>query len=101
MIAPTSDSAAGSANAARLSGPFSPSPARRPGHAAASTDASPVSAVHSSSVTNGITGWSSLSSRSRTKPSTDLVAAAAVSSAPASAGLASSRYQSQNSSQAK
>ena len=42
---------------------------------------SPVSAVHSSSVTNGMTGCSSRSSWSRTKPSTCLVVSAAAASA--------------------
>ena len=41
------------------------------------TESSPVSAVHSSSVTNGMTGCSSRSSWSSTKPSTCLVVSAA------------------------
>src|SRR5205085_1114979 len=65
------------------------------------TDSSPVSAVQSSSVTNGMTGCSSRSSWSSTKPSTCLVVSAAASSEPASGTLASSRYQSQTSFQAK
>src|SRR6185312_15174057 len=100
-----SASAAGSAKAAR-SPPAGPPSADRalagwPGHGAVITLSPPVSARHSSSVTNGITGCSSRSSRSSTKPSTARVAATALSSPLASAGLASSRYQSQNSSQAK
>ena len=39
---------------------------RWPGHGATMMVSPPVSAVHSSSVTNGMTGWSSLSSRSST-----------------------------------
>ena len=65
------------------------------------TDSSPVSAVHSSSVTNGMTGCSSRSSWSSTKPSTCRVVSAAPQSPEASGTLASSRYQSQTSSQAK
>src|SRR5580704_19673287 len=65
------------------------------------TDSSPVNAVHSSSVTNGVTGCSSRSSWSSTKPSTCLVVSAASASPEASGTLASSRYQSQTSSQAK
>src|SRR5580700_1438620 len=65
------------------------------------TDPSPVNAVHSSSVTNGVTGCSSRSSWSSTKPSTCLVVSAASASPEASGTLASSRYQSQTSSQAK
>ena len=47
------------------------------GQEATMTESSPVSAVHSSSVTNGMTGCSSRSSRSSTKPSTCLVVSAA------------------------
>ena len=65
------------------------------------TESSPVSAVHSSSVTNGMTGCSSRSSWSSTNPSTRLVVSAASWSPEASGTLASSRYQSQTSSQAK
>src|ERR1700730_13409419 len=65
-----------------------------------------VSAVQSSSVTNGMTGCSRRSSWSRTNPSTCRVVSAApvfatLGSSPASGTLASSRYQSQTSSQAK
>src|SRR5215472_2141229 len=62
------------------------------------TESPPVSAVHSSSVTNGMTGCSSRSSASSPYPSTSLVVWPA---GPGSAALASSRYQSQTSSQAK
>src|SRR5258708_5074398 len=48
-----------------------------------------------------MSGWISLSSWSSTCPRTRRVRSAAASSAPFSVGLASSRYQSQNSSQAK
>ena len=65
------------------------------------TESSPVKAVHSSSVTNGMTGCSSRSSWSSTKPSTCRVVSAAPASPEASGTLASSRYQSQTSSQAK
>src|SRR5580658_5601355 len=58
-------------------------------------------AVHSSSVTNGMTGCSSRSSWSSTNPSTCLVVSAAAASPEASGTLASSRYQSHTSSQAK
>ncbi len=71
------------------------------GQAATITESSPVSAHHSSSVTNGITGCSSRSIWSSTNPSTWRVRLAAASSPLASGTLASSRYQSQNSSQAK
>ena len=79
------------------------------GQAAIITESWPVSAVHSSSVTNGMTGCSSRSIWSSTNPSTRLVRSAASTAAwPASSAwaaasgtLASSRYQSQNSSQAK
>src|SRR5215475_5010600 len=71
------------------------------GQAAVITESSPVSAHHSSSVTNGMTGCSSRSIWSSTNPSTRLVVSAARSSPEASGTLASSRYQSQNSSQAK
>src|SRR5580658_2241983 len=71
------------------------------GQAAIMTDSPPVSAVHSSSVTNGIRGWISLSSWSSTCPSTRLVRSAAPASAPFNVALASSRYQSQTSPQAK
>ena len=65
------------------------------------TESSPVSAVQSSSVTNGMTGCSSRSSWSSTKPSTCRVVSAAASSPEDSGTLASSRYQSHTSSQAK
>src|SRR6516164_10465119 len=65
------------------------------------TESSPVSAHHSSSVTNGMTGCSSRSIWSSTNPRTRLVVSAARASPEASGTLASSRYQSQNSSQAK
>ena len=65
------------------------------------TDSSPVSAVHSSSVTNGMTGCSSRSNWSSTNPSTCRVVSAAAGSPEASGTLASSRYQSHTSSQAK
>ena len=71
------------------------------GQAATITVSSPVSAVHSSSVTNGMTGCSSRINCSSTKPSTCRVVSAAASSEEASGTLASSRYQSQTSSQAK
>src|SRR5215475_5513413 len=71
------------------------------GQAAVITESSPVSARHSSSVTNGMTGCSSRSIWSSTNPSTRLVVSAARSSPEVSGTLASSRYQSQNSSQAK
>ena len=63
-----SASAAGSWSA----GPVAPDAggARWPGHGAIITESPPVSAVQSSSVTNGITGCSSRSSRSSTWPST-------------------------------
>ena len=48
-------------------------PGRWPGHGAVMTVSPPVSAVHSSSVTNGMTGWSSRSSASSTYPSTSRV----------------------------
>src|SRR5580704_16587867 len=75
--------------------------AATPGQGATITESPPVRWVHSSSVTNGITGWISRSSRSSTCPSTALVFAAAAASSPDSGTFASSRYQSQNSSQAK
>src|SRR5580693_5975687 len=65
------------------------------------TESPPVRAVQSSSVTNGMTGCSRRSSWSSTKPSTCLVVSAASASPEASGTLASSRYQSQTSSQAK
>src|SRR5690348_7046244 len=70
------------------------------------TDSSPGSAIHGSSVTNGMTGCSSRSNWSSTKPSTCWVVSAslvfaALPSPEASGTLASSRYQSQTSSQAK
>src|SRR5215472_15349977 len=71
------------------------------GQAAVITESSPVSAHHSSSVTNGMTGCSSRSIWSSTNPSTRLVVSAARVSPEVSGTLASSRYQSQNSSQAK
>ena len=80
------------------SAPAAGAPGRWPGHGAIMTDSPPVSAVHSSSVTNGMTGWSSRSSASSTYPSTSRVVWPA---GPGSAALASSRYQSQTSSQAK
>src|SRR6185437_10157555 len=94
----------------RISEPISASAAAsvnsNRGQAATITESSPVSAHHSSSVTNGITGCSSRSIWSSTKPSTLRVRSAPVSSSPgsspdASGTLASSRYQSQNSSHAK
>src|SRR5579875_1996443 len=65
------------------------------------TESRPVSTVHSSSVMNGMTGCSNRSSASSTNPSTCRVTSAARSSAPPRGILASSRYQSQNSSHAK
>src|SRR6516165_10258075 len=65
------------------------------------TESSPVSAAHNSSVTNGMTGCSRRSNWSSTKPSTCLVVPAAAWSPDVSGTLASSRYQSQTSSQAK
>ncbi len=62
-------------------------------------DSPPVSVFHNVSVTNGITGCSSLSRLSSTVASTAGVCVAC-SSWP-SCTLASSTYQSQNSSQAK
>ena len=91
----TSCSAANSASAAgsRRSGSAA-------GHGATTTDSPPVSAVHSVSVTNGTIGCSSRSTVSSTWPSTRRVRSAA--SPPAASGtLASSTYQSQNSSQMK
>ena len=61
MSEPISASAAGS-----RAGCAAAAPARSPGQAAVMTEVPPVRAVHSSSVTNGITGWSSRSSRSST-----------------------------------
>ena len=72
-----------------------------PGQGATITESPPVRGVHSSSVTKGITGWISRSNRSSTWPSTARVLAAASGSLPPSGTLANSRYQSQNSSQAK
>src|ERR1700733_3452442 len=76
------------------------------GQGATTTDSAPVSAVQSSSVTNGMTGCSSRSSWSSTNPSTCRVVSAApvfatLPSPELSGTLASSRYQSQTSSQAK
>src|SRR4029079_3871518 len=71
------------------------------GQAATTTDSWLLSAIHSSSVTNGMTGCSSRSSWSSTKPSTCRVVSAAPESSEASGTLASSRYQSKTSSQAK
>src|SRR5215472_8575670 len=65
------------------------------------TESSPVSAHHSSSVTNGMTECSSRSIWSSTNPSTRRVVSAACSSPEDKGTFASSRYQSQNSSQAK
>ncbi|SLI34955.1 Uncharacterised protein [Mycobacteroides abscessus subsp. abscessus] len=70
------------------------------GQAATTTDSPPVSACHSDSVTNGITGCSRRSTASSTVPSTVLVDSARAPSA-ANCTLASSRYQSHSSSQAK
>jgi len=56
-----------------------------------------VTTCQSSSVMNGISGWSSRSSRSSANNSTPRVRSAP---GPASCGLAASRYQSQNSCQA-
>ena len=64
------------------------------GHGATTTDSPPVSAVHRVSVMNGATGCSSLSSASRTCPSTARVPSAV---SARSCALASSTYQSQNS----
>ena len=61
------------------------------------SDSPPVSVFHSVSVTNGITGCRSFNSVSRTAASTAVVCAIP----SASCTLASSRYQSQNSSHAK
>src|SRR5262249_18945985 len=77
------------------------SPGTAVGQAATMTESPPVKAVHSSSVTNGMIGWMSLSSWSSTCPSTWRVRPAAAGSGPFRVGLASSTYQSQNSSQAK
>ena len=67
------------------------------GQSAITSDSAPVSDFHSTSVTNGITGCNSLSRVSSTAAST-----AVVWLMPwASCTLANSRYQSQNSSQAK
>ena len=67
------------------------------GQRAITSDSPPVSCFHSTSVTNGITGCSNLSSVSSTAAST-----AVVPERPwASCTFANSRYQSQNSSQAK
>ena len=88
IIEATSASAPGSANL-------------KAGQAATTTESSPVSAVQSSSVTNGMTGCSSRSNWSSTNPSTPLVVSAAPASPEVSGTLASSRYQSQTSSQAK
>ena len=60
-----------------ISASASASPKENAGHEATMTESSPVSAVHSSSVTNGMTGCSSRSSWSSTNPSTRLVVSAA------------------------
>ena len=67
------------------------------GQSATTTDSRPVSAFHSASVTNGITGCSSRSRVSSTSASTAVVCCTPL----VSCTLASSRYQSQNSSHAK
>lgn len=64
------------------------------------TDSPPVSDFHSASVTNGITGCSSLSSTSSTAASTSLGVLGA-RAAFEQLGFRGSRYQSQNSSHAK
>ncbi len=70
------------------------------GQSAITTDSPPVSVVHSVSVTNGITGWSSRSVTSRTSPRTRAEARAA-SPPAAKVVLDSSTYQSKTSSHAK
>ena len=68
------------------------------GQSAITSDSPPVSAFHSVSVTNGITGCSSLSRLSSTAASTAVVCPTVLRP---SCTFASSTYQSQNSSQAK
>ena len=73
------------------------------GHGAITSDSPPVRAVQRVSVTNGTNGCSSLSNASRTVPRTALVVATRMESGSPTGiwTLASSRYQSQNSSHAK
>src|ERR1700683_2650130 len=67
------------------------------GHSAITTDSPPVRFFHSVSVTNGITGCSNRSNVSSAAANTAVVC----ESPSATCVLASSRYQSQNSSQVK
>ena len=65
---------------------------RSPGRSSAPSRAA---FAHSSSLMNGMKGWSSVKMRSSTQTTVALVSSFSGPSAPASTGLASSRYQSQ------